>query len=101
MKIVRTQAAEDLTSLSELIDQEYGAPGTKEHAAFEAGYETCKLGVLLQQARQVKGLTQAQLAELPGTDKSYISKLENELEDVRLSTLQRIIADGLGGHLEF
>lgn len=54
----------------------------------------------MQQARQAKGLTQAQLAERSGTDKAYISKLENDLKDVRLSTLQRIIADGLG-HLEF
>ena len=49
------KALENLTSLSEFIDQEHGAPGTKERAAFEAGYETFKLGVLLQQARQAKG----------------------------------------------
>lgn len=95
------KASKNLNSLSEFIDQEHGAPGTKAREEFEAGYETFKLGVLLQQARQAKGLTQAQLAELSGTDKSYISKLENDLKDVRLSTLQRIIADGLGGHLEF
>lgn len=91
----------NLTGLSEFIDQEHGAPGTKQREEFEAGYETFKLGVLLQQARQAKGLTQAQVAELSGTNKSYISKLENDLKDVRLSTLQRIIADGLSGHLEF
>lgn len=95
------QADKNLTSLGDFIDQEHGAPGTKQREEFEAGYETFKLGVLLQQARQAKGLTQAQLAELSGTDKSYISKLENDLKDVRLSTLQRIIAEGLGGHLEF
>ena len=33
-------------------------------------------------------------------DKSYISKLEKDLKDVRFSTLQRIITEGLGGHLE-
>ena len=95
------KANKHLTSLSDFIDQEHGAAGTKQREEFEAGYEAFKLGVVLQQARQAKGLTQAQLAELAGTDKSYISKLENDLKDVRLSTLQRIIADGLGGHLEF
>lgn len=95
------KADKELTSLSDFINQEHSTPGTKQREEFEAGYETFKLGVLLQQARQAKGLTQAQLAELSGTDKSYISKLENDLKDVRLSTLQRIIADGLGGHLEF
>lgn len=95
------KANKNLTSLSDFIDQEHGSKGTKQREEFEAGYEVFKLGAMLQQARQAKGLTQAQLAELAGTDKSYISKLEKDLKDVRLSTLQRIIADGLGGHLEF
>jgi len=46
-------------------------------------YEAFKLGVLIQQARQEKGLTQQQVAELSGTNKSYISKLEKDLKDVR------------------
>jgi transcriptional regulator with XRE-family HTH domain len=45
-------------------------------------------------------MTQEQLAELAGTNKSYISKLEKDLKDVRFSTLQRIIKDGLGGQLQ-
>jgi transcriptional regulator with XRE-family HTH domain len=47
-----------------------------------------------------KGLTQEQLADLAGTNKSYISRLERNLKDIRFSTLQRIINEGLGGHLE-
>ena len=95
------KASKNLTSLSEFIDQEHGPKGTKPREEFEAGYAVFKLGAMLQQARQAQGLTQAQLAELAGTDKSYISKLEKDLKDVRLSTLQRIISEGLGGHLEF
>lgn len=90
----------NLTSLDEFIDKEIGRKGTKKRAKFDAGYEVFKLGVLLQQARQEKGLTQEQVADLSGTNKSYISKLEKDLKDVRFSTLQRIITDGLGGHLE-
>ena len=41
-----------------------------------------------------------QLANLAGTNKSYISRLERNLKDIRFSTLQRIINDGLGGYLE-
>jgi len=55
---------------------------------------------MIQQARREKGMTQEQLAELAGTNKSYISKLEKDLKDIRFSTLQRIIKDGLGGQLE-
>ena len=90
----------NLTSLSEFIDNKVGKRGTKKRDKFEAEYDAFKLGVLIQQARQEKGLTQEQVAELSGTNKSYISKLEKDLKDVRFSTLQRIITEGLGGHLE-
>lgn len=90
----------NLTNLKEFVDQEIGSKGTKKRDNFDAGYEAFRLGVLIQQARQEKGLTQEQVAELSGTNKSYISKLEKDLKDVRFSTLQRIISEGLGGHLE-
>ena len=90
----------NLTSLKEFIDKEVGKKGSKKREKFDAGYETFKLGVLIQQARQEKGMTQEQVAELSGTNKSYISKLEKDLKDVRFSTLQRIISEGLGGQLE-
>ncbi len=90
----------NVTTLSEFIDKKVGKKGTKKRDEFESDYEAFRLGVLIQQARQEKGLTQEQVAELSGTNKSYISKLEKDLKDVRFSTLQRIITDGLGGHLE-
>jgi HTH-type transcriptional regulator / antitoxin HipB len=89
----------NLTSLDQFIEKQVGPVGSKKRGKFEAGYEAFKLGVLLQQARQDRGLTQSQVAELSGTNKSHISKLEKDLKDVRLSTLQRIITEGLGGHL--
>ena len=88
------------TTLSEFIDKNVGKRGTRKREKFETEYEAFKLGVLIQQARQEKGLTQEQVAQLSGTNKSYISKLEKDLKDVRFSTLQRIITEGLGGHLE-
>ena len=36
-----------------------------------------------------------------GTTKNYISRIENNASDIRLSTLSRIIREGLGGHLKF
>ncbi|PZR29387.1 MAG: transcriptional regulator [Citrobacter freundii] len=89
-----------LTTLDEFIDETAGPIGSKKRQKFEAGYEAFKLGVLIQQARQKKGLTQEQVAERSGTDKAYISKLEKDLKDVRFSTLQRIIELGLGGNLK-
>jgi HTH-type transcriptional regulator / antitoxin HipB len=94
-----TTKNKNLTSLDEFIKQEVGAIGTAEREQFENEYEAFKIGVLIQQAREERGLTQEQLAQLAGTNKSYISKLERNLKDIRFSTLQRIINDGLGGHL--
>jgi transcriptional regulator with XRE-family HTH domain len=47
------------------------------------------------------GMTQEQLAEKVGTTKSYISKIENNIKEARISTLQRIVELGFGGQLEF
>jgi len=55
---------------------------------------------LIQKARQQKNMTQSQLGELIGTNKSYISKLEKDLKDIRISTLQKIVHKGFGGKLD-
>jgi HTH-type transcriptional regulator / antitoxin HipB len=89
-----------LTSLSEFIDDQIGVPGSKKRKKFDSGYEAFKLGALLQQARHEKGLTQEEVAQRSGTDKAYISKLEKDLKDIRFSTLQRIIEQGLEGRLK-
>ncbi len=89
-----------LKNLDQFIDKKIGKKGTENRDQFEEGYDVFKIGVLIQQAREQKGLTQEQLANLAGTNKSYISRLERNLKDIRFSTLQRIINEGLGGHLE-
>jgi HTH-type transcriptional regulator / antitoxin HipB len=77
-----------------------GLPGQFQPDFTEEGFESFKLGFLLQQARLEKGLTQEELAEKCGTNKGYISKIENNIKEVRISTLQKIVEIGLGGHLE-
>lgn len=90
----------NLMTHEEHLDQEYGKRGTKKREEFEKRSEAFRLGVMIQQAREEKGLSQQKVAQRSGTDKSYISKLENDLKDIRFSTLQKIIRDGLGGTLE-
>lgn len=55
---------------------------------------------MLQQSRLEKGLTQEELAEKVGTTKSYISKIENNIKEARISTLKKIVELGFGGHLD-
>ena len=90
----------NINTLDEILDNKYGKRGAKKREQWEQEFEAFQLGVLLEEARLKLGLTQEQLAELAGTNKSYISKLEKDLKDVRFSTLQRIIKDGLGGQLQ-
>jgi HTH-type transcriptional regulator / antitoxin HipB len=55
---------------------------------------------MLQELRKEQGLTQEQLAAKCGMTKTYISRIENDASDIRLSTLMRIIREGLGRHLK-
>lgn len=87
-------------NIEEFKDKHYGVRGTESRDELESGYDNFKLGTLLHEARLEKGLTQAELAEKVGTTKSYISKIENNIKEVRLSTLQKIVHLGLGGKLD-
>lgn len=95
-----TKRNKNLKSLEQFIDDEYGEKGTKKRDEFERDYEVFKLGVMLRQARLEMGMTQEELAKKVGTNKGYISRIENNLKDVRISTLQKIIEKGFGGFLE-
>ncbi len=90
----------NLMTLEEFKEKNYGKPGTKERDELEAGYENFKIGALIHNTRLEMGMTQEELAEKVGTTKSYISKIENNVKEARISTLQKIIELGFGGHLE-
>lgn len=89
-----------ITYFDEHIEQKYGARGTKKREKYEREFEAFKLGVILQELRKKNNLTQEQLADKCGTTKNYISRIENDASDIRLSTLMKIINDGLGARLE-
>ena len=93
------KANKNLVSFTDHLDKQYGKRGIKKREAYEEGFEAFKLGVMLQELRKGKGMTQEQLADKCGTTKTYISRIENNVSDIRLSTLMRIISEGLGGHL--
>jgi DNA-binding XRE family transcriptional regulator len=90
----------NITTLDDYIEKDYGKVGTKKRDVFEQGYQEFKVGAMLLSARQEKGMTQEQLAKKVGTTKSYISLIENNFKEVRISTLQKIVELGFGGKLE-
>src|ERR1700756_2889513 len=97
---MKKKANKHLTSFADHLDKQYGKRGTSKREKYEEGFEAFKLGVLIQEMREKKHLTQEQLADRCGTTKSYISRIENNASDIRLSTLMRIIHHGLGAHLK-
>ncbi|MBC8004996.1 MAG: helix-turn-helix transcriptional regulator [Verrucomicrobia bacterium] len=90
----------NLMTLEEFKEKNYGKHGTKERDELEAGYESFKIGALIHDTRIEMGMTQEELAKKVGTTKSYISKIENNMKEARISTLQRIVELGFGGRLE-
>jgi len=96
---MKKKTAKTLTPFADHLDQQYGKRGAKKRERYEEEFDAFKLGVLIQEMRVKKQLTQEQLAMKCGTTKSYISRIENNASDIRLSTLVRIIHEGLGGRL--
>ncbi|MCF8428373.1 MAG: helix-turn-helix domain-containing protein [Bacteroidia bacterium] len=90
----------NITTLDQILDKKYGKKGQVKREQWEQEFEAFRLGVLLEEARTKLGMTQEELAEKCGTNKSYISRIENNSSDIRLSTLMKIIQQGLGGHLK-
>lgn len=90
----------NITTLDEILDKKYGKSGSQKRDKWEQDFESFRLGVMLEEARTKLGMTQEELANKCGTNKSYISRIENNASDIRLSTLMKIIQQGLGGHLK-
>ena len=88
----------NITTLDQILDKKYGQKGEPKREQLEQEFETFHLSVLLEGARTKPGMTQEKLAEKCGTNKSYISRIEKNSLDIRLSTLMEIIQQGLGGH---
>ena len=89
-----------ITNFDELLDSKYGKRNTPLREEWEQEFEAFKLGVLIEEARKKRHMTQEQLAKKCGTNKGYISRIENDSSDIRLSTLIKIVNEGLGGRIK-
>jgi HTH-type transcriptional regulator / antitoxin HipB len=94
------KSKKNVTDFEEILEKKYGKRGAKKREQWEQEFESFKLGVLLEEARLKLGMTQEELAGKCGTNKAYISRIENNASDIRLSTLMKIIQTGLGGRLK-
>jgi hypothetical protein len=56
------QKKNNLTSFTDHLDVQYGKKRTPEREEFEVGFESFRIGVMLQELRKEQGITQEQLA---------------------------------------
>lgn len=75
----------------ELKDKTYGPKGTKKRDDYEKALKIELLGDFLKRLRKKMNFTQEQLAKLMGTDKTYVSKIENNLKETRLETVRKYV----------
>jgi DNA-binding XRE family transcriptional regulator len=77
-------------SLDEVINTHIGKRGTVKREIFEAELRIELLGDAIKKARKSKNMTQTQLGDLVGVQKSQIAKIENSATDARFSTIVRV-----------
>jgi DNA-binding XRE family transcriptional regulator len=88
-----------LTNIDDVMDTKYGKVGTPEREAFRReAYAYC-MGRIIHDARKTEKITQSELANRIGAEKSYISKLEKGTIEPGIGTFYRII-DALGLKME-
>lgn len=74
---------------------------TKSDKYYEmlAEYSLLDIGKIIKEIRKKGDLTQEDLASKVGTKRAYISRIEKDASNVRLSTLVKIIEKGLGAKI--
>lgn len=82
-----------------VLDAKFGKEGTPERKAAEERANAFFTGLIIEEARKKAKMTQADLAEKIGTNKSYISRVENGITEPKVSTFYRI-ASALGLNVE-
>ena len=79
-----------LTPFNDLEDELFGAPGTPERTAYEDRVTLELLPKSIREYRHRNHLTQDELGQRLGVQKSQISKLERNPSNVTLDTLRRV-----------
>lgn len=93
-------AAKKIRSISVELDELYGKEGTPERETFRKEAYAYYTGQLIEDARKKANMTQEELAEKIGTNKSYISRVETGKIEPKISTFYRIMS-ALGLNIEF
>lgn len=77
-------------SLAEMKDKYIGKVGTADREEYEYELRMDILGKMIKTARQERNLTQEQLGQLVGVQKSQISKLESSANSATIDTILKV-----------
>ena len=87
-------------TLDQIKNDYYGQVGTPERDRLERELEALRIGFKIRSAREKKEMTQAELAHRIDKKRTFISKIENDGENITLKTLYDVVERGLGGKLK-
>ena len=85
-----------ITNFEALLERDHGAKDSISRLSFEAQARAFMIGEVIKEQRRKAKMTQEQLADKIGAKKSFISRIENGKVDIQLSTLYRLLENGLG-----
>ena len=98
-KKLNWEKIEKLSTTNEMLDGLYGKEGTPEREIFKKEAYSYYTGQIIEQARKEAKMTQTELAEKVGSNKSYISRVETGRTEPKVSTFYRIVS-ALGRSVE-
>ena len=70
------QKKNNIGSFDAILDEKYGKIGSPEREEFHKEAYTYCVGQIVSNARKQEKMTQSELAEKVGTNKTYISRIE-------------------------
>jgi len=79
-----------MMTLDQMKDKDIGKIGTSERDKYEFDLKMEVLGNMIKSVRKERKLTQQQLGELIGVQKSQISKLERNTKNVTIETILKV-----------
>lgn len=79
-----------MMTLDQMKDKHIGKVGTPERDRYEFDLRMEVLGDMIRSVRKERQLTQEQLGELIGVQKSQISKLERNTKNVTIETILKV-----------
>ena len=77
---------EKLNSINNMLDSKYGVLGTTEREEFDSKSIAWYYAEILRDRRKALNLTQQELAEKVGKERSYIGRIEKGNTDMQLSS---------------